>query len=94
MILSDARPGRARDEAAALAGRLRELAGRVSAALRVREAEACVRPRLRGALRYEVLIVAPRDGSAQRLLREAAGARLLSPRVQRFTIDVDPLEMF
>jgi len=66
----------------------------VSAALRVREAEACVRPRLRGALRYEVLIVAPRDGSAQRLLREAAGARLLSPRVQRFTIDVDPLEMF
>ncbi len=94
MILSDERPGRARDEAAALAAGLRDLAGRVSAALRVRDAEACVRPRLRGALRYEVLIVAPRDGSAQRLLREAAGARLLSPRVQRFTIDVDPLEMF
>lgn len=93
LILADARPGRARGEAAVLSERLAELAGRVSASLRVRRAEACVLSRLRGAQRYEVLIVAPRDGSAQRLLREAAAARLLSPRVQRFTIDVDPLEM-
>lgn len=93
MILSDTRPGRARDEAVTLAKRLHELAGRLSATLRVPCADACVRPRLRGALRYEVLVVGPRDGSVQGLLREAAAARLLWPRVQRFTIDVDPLEM-
>ena len=42
--------------------------------------------------RYHVLARGPRDGSIQRLLRSAAEEKRLSPRVQRFTIDVDPID--
>jgi primosomal protein N' (replication factor Y) len=92
-ICADARAGRARAEAAELAGRLRTLAGRVHAGIRVDDAEACVIPRLREMFRYQVLARVPRDADARRLLRAAEQEKALSPKVKRFTIDVDPLEM-
>ncbi|MBU0641433.1 MAG: primosomal protein N' [Planctomycetes bacterium] len=92
-ICLDNRPGRARAEAARLTSALRVLAGRIDAGLRVDDSAPCVIPRLRDMFRYHVLVRAPRNGSAQRLLHEATRAKLLSPNVQRFTIDVDPMDM-
>ena len=79
MILSDSRPGRAQQEADRLARELRKLAERLHADLRVDEAGACVITRLRQMLRHEVVARGPRDASVQRLLHEAAGAKLPLP---------------
>jgi primosomal protein N' (replication factor Y) len=92
LVLADSRPGRARDEADALANSLRELAARINAHLDVGPGQPCVVARLRQMARYQVLARGPRDGAIQRLLRAAADEKRLSPRVQRFTIDVDPLD--
>jgi len=89
----DARPGRARDESRRLEAGLRNVAGRVHPRIEVFAAERCAIPRLRDMLRYAVLVRAPREVGVQRLLHEARAEKVLSPRVQRFTIDVDPLDM-
>ena len=91
-VCTDGRPGRARSEAERLSERLRAVAGRIHADIRVDDAEPCVVPRLRGRFRFQVIVRAPRDGSLQRLLHQAADEKILAPRVQRFTIDVDPLD--
>ena len=93
LICADARPHRAQEEAGRLAERLREHAGRIHASLRVDAAEACVIRQLREMLRYQVIVRGPRGTSVQTLLHEAAEGKLLTPRVQRFTIDVDPVDM-
>jgi primosomal protein N' (replication factor Y) len=91
-VCTDGRPGRARSEAEGLSERLRALAGRIHADIRVDDAEPCVVPRLRGRFRFQVVVRAPRDGSLQRLLRQAADEKSLASRVQRLTMDVDPLD--
>jgi len=73
--------------------RLRAVASRVHAGIRVDDAEACVIPRLREMFRYHVLVRVPRDADTRRLLRAAEEAKALSPRVKRFSVDVDPMEM-
>lgn len=93
LILADPRPGKAREAAEALPGPLRKVAGRVNSRIRVSPAAPCVVGRLRGLFRWEILIRAPRDASAQRLLHAARDAKLLNPRVERFTIDVDPVDL-
>lgn len=94
MVFADARAGRAKREAEKLAAGLREVAGRVSAALRIDEAEPCLQRRLRDMVRYQVLVRGPRDASLQKLLQTARREKLLRPRVQRLTIDVDPVDLF
>jgi len=42
--------------------------------------------------RYQVLLHGPPGEAVQQLLRAAASEKLLHPRVQRFTIDVDPVD--
>jgi primosomal protein N' (replication factor Y) len=93
LVCADARPGQARSEAEALAAALREAAGRIDAALQVDEATPCAVARVRELYRHQVLIRGPRDGSGQRLLSEARSRKALSPRVRRFVVDVDPIEM-
>ena len=93
LILADVRPGRARDEAQRLAESLRVPAERTHAGIRISEAEPCIIPRLREMFRWQVLVRCPRDGSAQRLLRDAYADKRLSPKVKRFTVDVDPFDM-
>lgn len=93
LVLADDRPARAREEAQRLADGLRQVAGRVHSRIVVHEACPCAVARRRRLLRYEVLVRGPRDGSLQRLLREADAAGALTPRVRRFTIDVDPLDL-
>ena len=51
-------------------------------------------PRLREMFRWQVLVRGPRDTSVQRLLHQAAAEKQLAPQVQRFTVDVDPLDLF
>ena len=85
---------RARAGAERLAEGLRNRAGRIHAALRIDPPEPCVVPRLRELFRWQVLVRGPRDTSVQRLLHEAAAERQLAPAVQRFTVDVDPLDLF
>jgi len=92
LILADARPGRARQEADALANLLRDLAARISPHLHVSGGEPCTIPRLRQMNRYNILVRGPRDGAIQRLLRLGVDEKRLSPPVQRFTIDVDPID--
>jgi primosomal protein N' (replication factor Y) len=92
-ICADAHASKARAEAAELAKRLRTLAGRIHAGIRVDDAEACVIPRLRDMTRYHVLVRAPRGVDLRPLLRLAEQEKALSPRVKRFTVDVDPIEM-
>jgi primosomal protein N' (replication factor Y) len=93
-VCTDGRPGRARSEAERLSKGLRAVAGRIHGDIRVDDAEPCVVPRLRGRFRFQVIVRAPRDGSLQRLLHQAADEKALAPRVQRFAIDVDPLDSF
>ncbi len=93
VVVADDRPGRARDAARRLADALRTLAGRLDARLRVDPAEPCVRPRLRGLSRYQVLVRGPRDGTLTHFLRAAADNRLLRPATQRCVVDVDPLDL-
>ena len=93
LICADARPGRAREAAERLAAGLRGRAAHIHAALRVDPAETCAVPRLREMQRYQVLVRGPRDECVQRLLHEAAGEKLLSPAIQRFTVDVDPVDL-
>jgi primosomal protein N' (replication factor Y) len=93
LVCGDARPGRARGEAEKLATGLTRIAGRVNARIRVDEAHSCPVPRLREMLRYQVIVRAPRGVRVQDLLRAATEDGALRPRVQRFTIDVDPVDM-
>ncbi len=82
-----------REAAHSLARGLRDLAGRVSAAILVQDAQACLIARLREVFRWEVVVQGPRDDALHRLLREAREARLFSTRAKRLSIDVDPVEM-
>ncbi len=50
-------------------------------------------PRLREMLRCEVVLRGPRDMSIQHLLDAALSAKILRANVQRFTIDVDPVDL-
>jgi len=43
--------------------------------------------------RWQVLVRGPRDAAVQRLLRTAVDEKLLPPAVERFTLDVDPLDL-
>jgi primosomal protein N' (replication factor Y) len=92
-ICADPKPSKAEAEAYALADRLRTLAGRVHAGIRVDQAEVCVIARLRERTRYHVIVRAPRDVDLRPLLRLAEQEKALAPRVKRFTVDVDPIEM-
>lgn len=92
-ICADSKATRARAEAEGLADRLRTLAGKIHAGIRVDDAEACVIPRLREMFRYHVVVRTPRDIGPRSLLRLAEQEKALSPRVKRFTVDVDPMEM-
>jgi primosomal protein N' (replication factor Y) len=93
IVLADARPHRARDEATRLVPLLRERGGRVHAALRVDDAEPCIVRQLRELLRWQVLVRAPREARLQDLLREIWREPGGAPRVQRSTIDVDPVDL-
>lgn len=92
-ILADRSQRKVREAAAGLAQQLRTLATRVHARIVVDDAEPCVQERLRERYRWQVLIRTPRDDSMQNLLRAAAAERLLRPKVSRFTIDVDAIDM-
>ena len=93
LVCSDQRPHRAREEAERVAAALRERAARIHAQLRVNPVEACLVKQRRELLRYQILIRGPRSPSVQTLLHEALDEKLLLPRVERFTIDVDPLDL-
>ncbi|MGE0479155.1 MAG: primosomal protein N' [Phycisphaerae bacterium] len=92
-VLADDRPRQARDAATALETTLRELAGRVSPYILVDAATRCLVARTRERLRWQVIVRTPRDDSTQTLLRAATAAKALWPRVRRFTIDVDPIDL-
>lgn len=93
IICADLNAGRARRAAAELACNLRRLAGRVDSGIRVDPAEDCLIFRRRNRARCQVLIRSPRGSAITHLLRLAEDERLLSPRVERVTIDVDPVDM-
>ncbi|MBK9119519.1 MAG: primosomal protein N' [Phycisphaerales bacterium] len=93
LVLADGRPGQARGEALRVAGLLKETAGRLSAALRIEEAEPCLLRQQRGRLRWQVLLRGPRNHSMQQLLQVIRSDRAVRPRVERLTIDVDPVEL-
>lgn len=92
-ICKDPKAEVARGAAESLAGSLRDLACRVSAAIGVHDAQACQIPRLRSVFRWEVVVQTPRSDAGQQLLREAISRRLFSTRAKGLTIDVDPVEM-
>ena len=92
-ICMDPRGSRASQAVGELATGLRAVAGRVHAGIRVDDPAPCVVPRLRELHRYHVLVRVPRATDMRRLLHLAADEKLLSPKVKRFVIDVDPLNM-
>lgn len=93
LVLLDPKSERAAPAAEQLAQSLRAIAARIHADIRVDDAMPCVIPRLRELLRYQVLIRLPRALNPGRFLDEARAGKLLNPRVARFTIDVDPVEL-
>ncbi|QOJ15113.1 MAG: primosomal protein N' [Planctomycetia bacterium] len=93
LVLADERPGRARESAATLSKELRSFAPRVHPLLRVDDPAPCPVRRLRGQLRWHVMIRGPRGGEVGRLLELAHNEHRLSPPVRRLTVDVDPMEL-
>lgn len=93
VVLMDERPGRALREAAQLEGRLRDVAARVHAEIRVLPAAPCVISRLRELRRAEVLVRLPREIGAPLLLNPARQERALAAAVRRLVVDVDPIEL-
>ena len=49
--------------------------------------------RQRDLFRFQVLIRAPRDGSAQRLLHDATAGKHFFVKASRLMIDVDPIDL-
>lgn len=93
LLLADEDRANVRRECKSLAGSLREIAGRVDVRMKVSDAEPCVIAKLRGRWRWQVLLRAPRGLAISRLLRAALSEKRLSPKTQRFSIDIDPLDM-
>jgi primosomal protein N' (replication factor Y) len=93
ILCLDARPGAARDAARSVSERLRHVAGRIHAGIRVKDAEPCPVGRLREMLRWQVLVHAPRGGALQELLHEAETERVFRQKLKRLTLDVDPLDL-
>ncbi len=93
LVLADPRPHRAQQAAEQLAEQLTTRAATLHAGLRVESAARCVVGHLRGRLRYQVLVRGPRDAGLTPLLAATLEERDLRPRVERFTIDVDPQEL-
>jgi primosomal protein N' (replication factor Y) len=93
LVLADPRPHRAQQEAERLAERLVTRAATLHAGLRVEPASRCVVGHLRGRLRYQVLVRGPRDAGLTPLLAATLEEKDFRPRVERFTIDVDPQEL-
>lgn len=94
IICADARPRRAREAAERLSLGLRERAARTHAGIQVDPPQECIIRRQRDLLRHEVLVRGTRTARVQPLLLEMLHDRDLRPRVQRLTIDVDPMDVF
>lgn len=92
-ICLDPQPKAARDAAETLARAMASLATKLDARIRIDRASACVMARLRELHRYQVVARLPREMHPARLLTAARQEKLLRPRVKRFTIDVDPLDL-
>ncbi len=93
LILLDERAARVREETSAFAERLRGVAERLDARVKVDDPGPCAIPRLRELWRWQLLLRGPRGGVLQRILHEVMTTRGARPRVRRLTIDVDPVEM-
>jgi primosomal protein N' (replication factor Y) len=93
LVLADARPHQACTEAHRLAEALQKRAASIHAELRVDAAEPCVLRQLRGRLRYQIIVRGPHGGGVQQLLQAALDEREFRPRVERFVLDVDPLDV-
>jgi primosomal protein N' (replication factor Y) len=91
-VLADCRPHQAREEAECLAAVLDERARRVHPGLRVDAPEPCALRRQAERLRYQVVLRAPHVAAVGALLDEVGRDKHLAPRVQRFSIDVDPVD--
>lgn len=94
IVCADGRPYQAAHESQRLALGLRDLAAGVDARVRVDDAEPCVVSQLRQMRRYQVLVRAPRGAALHAVLRAAEDNKLLPPRVQRCTVDVDPVDLW
>jgi len=93
LLCADRDGRRARSAAEQVCMALRSIAGRTHAGIRVDDPSACAMARVRGLSRWEVLVRVPRGERAGALLRTALEEKLLSPRVARLTVDVDPLDL-
>jgi len=93
IVCSDPQPKRARLAAEGVSERLRLAAGRVNARIRVDAAEPCVIAKQRDRYRYQVIVRAPREAPLHAVLRDADPATALRAKVERLTVDVDPLEL-
>ncbi len=93
IVLADSSGATVREEAERVAAALGQLAGRISADLRVDPPGPCVIARRRELFRYLILLRAPRAATLGALLKAAEAEKLLYPRVARATIDVDPVDL-
>ncbi len=92
-ICADDKANTARAETEGLAERLRALSAKIHAGIRVDPGQACVVPRLREMSRYHTILRAPREVDPRQLLSRARQEKILAPRVRRFSIDVDPVDL-
>ena len=92
-VCSAEQRGHARHAAEGLVEALRANAGRISAGIQISDGEPCVISRQRDRFRYQLLIRAPRDGSAQRLLHDSFARKHFFVKKARLTIDVDPIDL-
>lgn len=93
LVLADSRIEQVAMEAQRIGSSLDAMARQVHPNITVDAAEHCLVPRIRDLNRWQLLLRCPREIGLQALLRRAIAEKLLPPRVERFTIDVDPLDL-
>jgi len=93
VLLADVRHTRARDEAVALAERLRTLVPTWNPRADCIGPQACPLSRIRNLYRFDLLIRAPSAGELQEVLRRLRAEKVLTAKVKRLTIDVDPVSL-
>lgn len=93
VVVSDERASQAQTATDQIVAALREIGGRIHAAIRVRDAGPCAVKRLRGMARFETVVSTPREVGGVRLLHEADRRRAFRVDAKRVIVDVDPIDM-
>jgi primosomal protein N' (replication factor Y) len=93
IVLADPRPTHVRDEAVALAERIRNDMSGWEGHADCLGPQACPMARIRELYRFDLLLRAPSAATLQTVLQRLRADKILTARVKQLTVDVDPVSL-